>query len=177
MPVFRKGSALHSNNVYRLTNANGAPIVTANNIGSHPVYRIRINASNTHNKNHVKMMSNYLLGKLKNYASKNTHQKLKHMVNGVLNHRISNQKGFEAAYLRNLNRVKSRLEPMRIQRRALENANLPTQNINRLIKAEEDAFTAATARWVEHQKQIKYWRWIKNAVVPTVSRRMMASQF
>jgi|688.fasta_scaffold39394_2 hypothetical protein len=172
MPLEFKGSGLHGAAAYRLENARGDRVLTANNIGSHPVYKARGNMSNTTNENHVKALSNYIVRRLRNHSSPNTKLKLRRMMNAVFNARSAVQGTYEQQYLRNLNMIKQRLEPMRNLRKFLENEGQPVENLTQRINAETAAFTAATNKWVRHQDQIKYWRWVKNAVVPEVLRKL-----
>lgn len=175
MPLHVRGSRLHGANAYRLANSNGTAVLTTNHIGSHPVYQMRVNNSNTYNSNHVRLLSNFIINKLKHYATKNTIQKLGRMVNSVFNNRSGVQKGHLAQYTRNLELIKARVTPLREMRKLLENAGQNTRNINRQIAVEDALFTAATNQWVRHQNQIKYWRWVKNVVFPNVSRRFLSA--
>jgi iron uptake system EfeUOB component EfeO/EfeM len=172
MPLYVKGRDLHGANAFRLENARGERVLTSNMIGGHPVYTSRVNQSNTTNKNHIRVLSNYIANRLRNYSSPNTKRKLQGMMNSVFNKRTSNQKGYQEQYLRDLARYKERVEPLRNLRKFLANYNQPINNITQQINAETAAFTAATERWVRHQDQIKYWRWVKNTVVPEVLRKI-----
>jgi len=172
MPVYRRGDNLHGANAYRLVNERGTPVLSSNNIGSHPIYMARVNQSNTHNRNHVNALSNYIANRLRNYSSPDTKRKLKNMANAIFNKRAGVQKGHEQNYLRKFALYKERVEPLRNLRKFLENQNQPVANITAQINAETAAYTAATNQWVRHQNQLKYWRWVKNVVVPAVHRKL-----
>ena len=172
MPLYRRGSNLHGANAYRLVNQHEATILSSNNIGSHPVYTARVNESNTYNRAHVNMLSNYIANRLRNYSSPNTKRKLKNMTNAIFNKRAEVQKGHEQNYMRKFALYKERVETLRSLRKFLENQHQPVANITSQINAETAAYTAATNQWVRHQNQLKYWRWVKNVVVPAVYRKI-----
>ena len=170
MPIYRCGSSLHGTNAFSLCTMNGRTLISSNTIASHPVYRLRVNASDTYNAEHVAMLAEYIINALRNHASENTVRKLNGMIQNIYNMRNNAQKGYKANYYRKFANIKATLTRLRAERRNREARNLSTRNINRQISNAEAAFTANTNQWVRHQDQIKYWRWVRNIVLPEAKK-------
>lgn len=201
MPVYLKGRHLHAHhgNQYRLENASGTVLLTHNNIASHRAYRNLLNPSKTNNKNEMRNLGRYIANKIRNERNVgNTKRKLTSMVEKILNHRTANTKPYENEYLAALETYRARVEPLRAARDPhfkfanklkqiikkggtltstekgqLRNANRISNHYTRLINAEDRLYDRAVKRWVEHQAQIKYWKWVRNRVLPEVKRLLV----
>ena len=192
MPLQLKGRNLHGHqpNQYRLENALGRVVLTHNNIASHSAYSSLLNTRKYNDKNEARNLGEYIAQKVRNERNLgNAKLKFSSMVERILNHRESNQKRFQPEYLRAMETFRWRVEPLRAERRALSNiadklqkrrgltaeekaqlryANGRTKYLSALLKQEEDDYSRAVKRWTDHQDQIRYWKWVRNRVVPQV---------
>jgi len=177
MPLEIKGNSLHGGQAYRLENESKYRVLNSNDISGHPVYKKRLeNIANKDpfnvNKAHAETLSNFIANKLRFYASPDTKMKLERLIDLILRKRESKQNEYKARYMQNLALYKERVETLRAIRKFLENYKQPVKDVTAQIENETRAFTHATNLWVRHQDQIKYWRWIKTAVVPRVLNKI-----
>lgn len=198
MPLYLRGRNLHAHqpNQYRLENESGNVVLTHNNISSHPVYRSLLNTTKPNNKKEVRRLGKYIANKVWDELNiGNTKRKLNSMVEKILNHRVSNSKPYQAEHLRAMETYRARVAPLWATRRPHFNmANRLTEFKNKggvlsnqgkavlaeatrintyykkLINAEEKVYERAVKKWLDHQAQIKYWKWVKDRVIPEVKR-------
>jgi len=149
---------------------NGRTLLSSNMLGSHPVYIQRVNQSDTYNRNHVITLSQYIVNALGNHASENTIRKLDGMVGNIYNRRNTVQKGYKANYNRKFAAIQATLTQLRAERKNRANRGQSVAALNQRIAAAEAQYTANTNQWVRHQNQLKYWRWIRNVVLPSAKK-------
>ena len=197
MPLYFKGRSLHSYqpNQYRLENASGRVLLTHNNIASHPVYQSLLNETKLNNKNEVGTLSQYIANRIRNERNLgNTRRKFNSMVDKILNHRKASSVLYKNKYLSAMENFRARVAPIRVNRAPyfntvnrlkniektrsltrtekaeLRNATRMTEQLTRILNAEENAYKRTVKDWVVHRDQLRYWQWVKNRVSPEVRR-------
>jgi len=170
MQIYRCGGRLHGPNAFSLCTMNGRTLLSSNMLGSHPVYSLRVNQSATYNNQHKTMLRNFIVNSVRNHASEDTIRKLDGMIRNIYEARNVVQKGYKANYNRKFAAIQAALTRLRAERRNREQRHQPLGNLSNRIRNAEAQYTANTNQWVRHQAQLKYWRWIRDVVLPEAKR-------